>query len=93
MTEIPYTKQEELDISNNLQKFLGPEWLSHRNGPTGRLTYIEGKNAISLANEIFGFNGWSSEIKDSTVDFVCYQRTLYIDLELTVEFALLLGRG
>lgn len=34
------------------------------------MTYIEGKTAINLANEIFGFNGWSSDIKDTTVDFV-----------------------
>jgi DNA recombination protein Rad52 len=76
MIETPYTKQEEFDIANELQKFLGPEWISHRNGPSGRLTYIEGKNAITLANEIFGFNGWSSEIKETTVDFVCYSNIL-----------------
>lgn len=67
-----FTEEETEKISNQLQKSLGPEWLTQRPGPSGRLTYIEGKTAINLANEIFGFNGWSSDIKDTTVDFVSY---------------------
>ncbi|KAI8993170.1 hypothetical protein BDB01DRAFT_716477 [Pilobolus umbonatus] len=65
-----YSKEEHESIQNNLQKSLGPEWLSQRSGPSGRLTYIEGRTAISIANEIFGFNGWSSCVKDCTVDYV-----------------------
>ena len=37
---------------------------------TGYLSYIEGWRALNLANEIFGFNGWSSNIISLTVDFV-----------------------
>jgi len=29
-----------------------------------KLLYISAATAISIANEIFGFNGWSSEVKD-----------------------------
>lgn len=36
----------------------------------GKLTYIEGWRVINLANEVFGFNGWSTEIKQLEVDFV-----------------------
>ena len=44
-----------------LQKKLGPEYLSTRQGGGGtKLTYIEGWRVINLANEIFGFNGQSS---------------------------------
>ncbi|KAG0891151.1 hypothetical protein G6F34_011909 [Rhizopus arrhizus] len=69
-TSRSFTKDESDRITTQLQKPLGPEFLTQRPGPTGRLTYIEGKTAINLANEIFGFNGWSSNIKDTTIDFV-----------------------
>lgn len=71
----PFTKTEEKIIGEKLERNLGPEYLSTRSGPSGRLTYIEGQTAISIANEIFGFNGWSSEIKETTVDFVSYPLT------------------
>ncbi|RCH90287.1 DNA repair protein rad52, partial [Rhizopus stolonifer] len=70
MKQEPFTPTEQEIISNVLKRSLGPEWINQRSGPSGRLTYIEGKTAINLANEIFGFNGWCSEIKDTTVDFV-----------------------
>ena len=55
-----------------LAKKLGPEYLSSRQGAGGaKMTYIEGWRCIALANEVFGFNGWSSEIKELTLDFVC----------------------
>lgn len=69
-TSRSFTKDESDRITTQLQKPLGPEFLTQRPGPAGRLTYIEGKTAINLANEIFGFNGWSSNIKDTTIDFV-----------------------
>ncbi|KAL0266159.1 UNVERIFIED_CONTAM: hypothetical protein PYX00_011875 [Menopon gallinae] len=53
-----------------LSKNLGPEYLSYRPGWNGeRIAYIEGWTAISLANKIFGHDGWSSEIRGTTVDF------------------------
>lgn len=57
-------------IEKLLSKKLGPEYLSSRPGWNGvNVVYIEGWTAISLANKIFGYNGWSSEIKSTTVDF------------------------
>lgn len=58
--------------------------VSQRHGPGGqKLAYIEGWRLISLANEVFGFNGWSHSITQQTVGkqhkpqrkitFVCYQ--------------------
>ena len=34
------------------------------------VVYLEGLRAISLANEIFGFNGWSHSVSQQTIDFV-----------------------
>lgn len=66
-----YSAEEWHNIAANLQRSLGPEYLAQRPGPSGtKLTYIEGKTAINIANNIFGFNGWSTDIKDTTIDFV-----------------------
>ncbi|KAI8384360.1 uncharacterized protein BYT42DRAFT_562252 [Radiomyces spectabilis] len=66
----PSTLNKKPPLSELLNKPLGPEWLSYRAGPGGQFTYIEGKTAINLANDLFGNSGWSSEIKNTTVDFV-----------------------
>ncbi|KJA25503.1 hypothetical protein HYPSUDRAFT_213859 [Hypholoma sublateritium FD-334 SS-4] len=57
-----------------LNQKLGPEYISQRPGPGGgpKLTYVEGWKIINLANEVFGFNGWSSSIVTMTVDFADY---------------------
>lgn len=60
-------------LSALLAKKLGPEYLSNRKGPGGsKLHYIEGWRVINLANEVFGFNGWSSEVRNLEVDFVSF---------------------
>lgn len=35
-----------------------------------KLTYAEGWKIINLANEVFGFNGWSSSVLSITTDYV-----------------------
>ena len=35
-----------------------------------RVVYIEGWKVIDLANDIFGFNGWSHSVTNSTIDFI-----------------------
>ncbi|KAJ8660981.1 hypothetical protein O0I10_003203 [Lichtheimia ornata] len=62
--------EERYKRSCKLRKQLGPEFLSTRAGPGGaKLTYIEGRNAIELANEVFGYDGWSSEVRNQHVDY------------------------
>ena len=39
-----------------------------------KIYYIEAHRVISMANEVFGFNGWNSRIISSTVDFVRISR-------------------
>eukprot|EP00842_Homolaphlyctis_polyrhiza_P006478 jgi/Hompol1/6831/HPOL_000299-RA len=66
-----FTAEERQQITEALSKRLGPEFVSNRAGPGGsKLTYLEGWKCINLANDIFGFNGWSSSIIDQTVDFL-----------------------
>lgn len=59
------------DIQTKLDKKLGPEYISKRVGyGSNRVVYIEGWKAINLANQIFGYNGWSTEVKSVSVDFM-----------------------
>ncbi|KAA1138460.1 DNA repair protein rad52 [Puccinia graminis f. sp. tritici] len=66
-----HPNREPSELQSILSKQLGPEFLSTRPGAGGsKLTYIEGWRVIALANEIFGYDGWSSETKSIEVDFV-----------------------
>ncbi|KAF8636929.1 hypothetical protein AX17_003180 [Amanita inopinata Kibby_2008] len=72
MSESTAKKIAALQVKLN-QK-LGPEYISQRPGPGGgpKLTYAEGWKIINLANEVFGFNGWSSSLVGVTTDFIDY---------------------
>lgn len=66
-----YTAQEIATLQSRLEKQLGPEYISSRAGPSGqKVHYITADKCIQLANEVFGFNGWSSQIIETQVDFV-----------------------
>lgn len=63
------------DIQTKLDKKLGPEYISKRVGfGTSRIAYIEGWRVINLANQIFGYNGWSTEVKSVVIDFLMSDR-------------------
>ncbi|KAL8674251.1 MAG: hypothetical protein Q9168_001318 [Polycauliona sp. 1 TL-2023] len=65
-----YTAQEIATLSSRLEKQLGPEYISTRPGAAGtKVSYLAAEKAINLANEVFGFNGWSSSIKEMQLDF------------------------
>lgn len=54
-----------------LNKTLGADYIASRQGGGGsKLNYLEGWRAINLANEVFGFNGWFTDIKYLEADFV-----------------------
>ncbi|KAF9077439.1 hypothetical protein BDP27DRAFT_1442092 [Rhodocollybia butyracea] len=61
-------------LQAKLNRQLGPEYISTRPGPGGgpKLVYVEGWKIINLANEVFGFNGWSSNLVSLTTDFIDY---------------------
>ncbi|KAL4956579.1 hypothetical protein BDW69DRAFT_79504 [Aspergillus filifer] len=66
-----YTSDEVAALQARLDKKLGPEYISSRPGAAGqRVHYLSADKCINLANEVFGFNGWSSSIKDIQIDFV-----------------------
>ncbi|XP_023204810.1 DNA repair protein RAD52 homolog isoform X2 [Xiphophorus maculatus] len=66
-----YTAEEYRAVQDALQQRLGPEFISTRMAGGGqKVCYIEGHRVISLANEMFGYNGWSHSISQQNVDFV-----------------------
>ena len=70
-----FTKEEKEAIQRCLSLHLGPEYITYRPAPTGgKVAYIEGWRALELANETFGFSGWSSSVQDMAVDFVRHPR-------------------
>ncbi|KAF8418533.1 RAD52 DNA repair protein [Tirmania nivea] len=67
----PYTVEEITTLQSRLDKQLGPEYISSRPGAGGaKVHYLAADKVISLANEVFGFNGWSSSIRNIQIDFV-----------------------
>lgn len=71
---VPYTEEEAFDIQERLDTKLDASHLSYRPAAQGTVAYLEGWKAFNLANEVFGFNGWSSEILSFTIDFVRTKR-------------------
>ncbi|KAF2437304.1 alpha/beta-hydrolase [Karstenula rhodostoma CBS 690.94] len=66
-----FTAIEIATLQSRLNKQLGPEYISQRPGNGGgRVAYLEGNKAIALANEVFGFNGWSSSLGQVQIDYV-----------------------
>ncbi|EMC97132.1 hypothetical protein BAUCODRAFT_23503 [Baudoinia panamericana UAMH 10762] len=66
-----FTAQEIATLQSRLDKQLGPEYISTRPGAGGgKLHYLAADKVINLANEVFGFNGWSSAIQNVQIDFV-----------------------
>jgi DNA repair and recombination protein RAD52 len=66
-----YTAQEIVDLQSKLDRKLGPQYISNRPGAGNKpLYYITAEKVINLANEVFGFNGWSSSIQNVHIDFV-----------------------
>jgi DNA repair and recombination protein RAD52 len=78
-----------------LDRKLGPEYISTRPGPGGnqKLTYAEGWKIINLANEIFGFNGWSSSVMSLTVDFIDTQEGGRVNVGVTAIVRVTLRDG
>ncbi|KAH8166621.1 hypothetical protein CIB48_g1636 [Xylaria polymorpha] len=90
-----FTAAQIATLQSRLEKQLGPEYLSARSGPSGqKVHYIAAEKIIALANEVFGFNGWSSSIQNIQVDFVDENpQTLKISLGLSVIVRVTLRDG
>ncbi|EKV20738.1 RAD52 DNA repair protein RADC [Penicillium digitatum Pd1] len=90
-----YTAQEIATLQARLDKKLGPEYISARPGAAGqKVHYLSADKCINLANEVFGFNGWSSSIQTIQIDFVEEnQNTGKISLGLSVIMRVTLRDG
>lgn len=47
------------------------------------VSYIEGNQAISLANSIFGHDGWSTQLMSSTTEFVRWRARVHTNNTVT----------
>jgi DNA recombination protein Rad52 len=57
-------------VGDQLEQFLGPEYICYRPGEGGRkLAYAEGHEIIGLLNSIFGWDGWNTKVMNSTEDY------------------------
>lgn len=77
-----------------MDKQLGPEYISARSGPGGsKVHYITAEKVINLANEVFGFNGWSSGIKDVTIDYCDVDKSGKISMGCSIIVRITLKDG
>merc|ERR1712013_46839 len=84
-----FSSEEQAAVQKALHQRLGPNFISKRPGGGGPVAYIEGWRAISLANEIFGFNGWSHSVTQQTIDFVDHnQGRFYVGVSAFVRVQL-----
>ena len=85
-----FTEEEEQQIENALRKKLGPSFISQRPAGGGqKVAYIEGWKATQLANDIFGFNGWSHSVINCSVDFVDFNNgRFYVGVSAIVRVTL-----
>lgn len=68
---VRFEPSEQENVNAFLHQKLGKDNLTRRPGPRGtRLTYIESCKAIELANQAFGFNGWSCRVLECKEEYV-----------------------
>lgn len=64
-------QQEHVKIRGILKRPLSKEFISERLGPGGKiLNYIPANVIYDIANLVFGFDGWSTEVKSVEKDIV-----------------------
>ncbi|KAK9766560.1 DNA repair protein rad52 [Basidiobolus ranarum] len=91
---IPFTSEEFRSTKRTLSMQLGPEYVSTRAAFGGtRVAYLEGWKSINLANDMFGFNGWSSTIIDYTVDYLDVTDTGRVSLGMSCIMRVTLKDG
>ncbi|CAL4062069.1 unnamed protein product, partial [Meganyctiphanes norvegica] len=88
--KVEFTADEQAAVQKVLRQKLGPSFISQRPGGGGqKIAYIEGWRVISLANEIFGFNGWAHSVTNQTIDFVDHHNgKFYVGISARVKVQL-----
>jgi len=65
-----FTKAEKKRIEKLLRQPLKSELIQQRPGHVGKKTYyLDGGTSYALANDIFGFDGWRSQIVSSKIEY------------------------
>jgi DNA repair and recombination protein RAD52 len=67
---VPFSAEDTFRIQKQLDAPVDIEHIAFRPAAQGTVAYVEGWRALNLANEVFGFSGWSSEILSLSTDFV-----------------------
>ncbi|RXW22034.1 hypothetical protein EST38_g3807 [Candolleomyces aberdarensis] len=83
-------------LQAKLNQTLGPEYISQSPGPGDgpSFVYIEEWKMINLANEVFGFNGWSSSVVKLTTDFIdCSEASGRYSISVTALIRVTLSDG
>ncbi|ORX39675.1 hypothetical protein BD324DRAFT_614563 [Kockovaella imperatae] len=90
-----WSEERVAALQVRLARKLGPEYVTQRPGPSGgpKLSYIEGWKVINLANEVFGFNGWSSTISSLTTDFIDVNKEGRASVNVTAIVRITLADG
>jgi len=88
-----FTEEETIYIKDQLNTKIELDHVSFRQSATGPLSYAEGWRVLNLANNIFGFNGWSSQILSFTTDFIDVMEPNRISLGITCSVRITLKDG
>lgn len=67
---LEFLSPDEQATESSLQLPLSPGQISTRVAAFGEAQYLAGGEAVRAANEVFGFDGWSSSIIDCSFDIV-----------------------
>ncbi len=68
---VEFTDEEQKYLNTLLHRKLGKEEVSYRPGPGNKkLAYVESCKVIQLANQLFGYNGWSCKVVECKEEYV-----------------------
>ena len=69
-TQDKRNQDEAVAVGQELNRFLGPEYVSYRPGEGSRkFAYLEGHEMINLMNTLFGWDGWNSKVVSFETDY------------------------
>lgn len=90
----PFTSEETARINPQLSRLLSDEELSSRPGQGGqRFVYLQTQKAITLTNECFGFDGWSSSVQSMTTDYLIEEKNGKFSCAATAIVRVILKSG
>jgi len=85
-----FSEEEQAAVQRALQRRLGPNFVSMKPQGGGKyVPYLETGKAVAMANEVFGYNGWSHSVTSQSIDFIDHTRGRYwVGVSATVKVTL-----